>query len=379
LSHIANSACNAGMPRPRPTHLVREFSRHGKAIWYCRRGGRRIRLRAEYGTPEFEAEFQAALHGGTKPEPQRDDRKPGTVAWLIARYRETTVWQQDLSAATRRQRDNIFLHVINNIGDLPVAAITREKVIEGRDKRFVKTPHQARNFLDALRGLFRWALDAGHIKVDPTAGVKNPKRKSGDGFAPWTEDDVLAYERRWPIDTRQRVWLDVLLYTGLRRGDAVRLGRQHVRDGVATLQTEKSQGAVTVSLPILPVLQRTLAAGPCGDLAFICAKTGGPLTKESFGNLFGEACREAGLKGKSAHGIRKIAATRAANSGATVAELEAIFGWRGGRMASLYTREADRRRLALGGMHKLASPANEKPTSIVAPMRKVRHPEAKDQ
>jgi integrase len=176
-----------------------------------------------------------------------------------------------------------------------------------------------------------------------------------------------------------RVWLDVLLYTGLRRGDAVQLGRQHVRDGVATLQTEKSQGAVTVNLPILSVLQRTLAAGPCGDLAFICGTTGKPLTKESFGNLFAEACRKAGLKGKSAHGIRKIAATRAANSGATVAELEAIFGWRGDRMASLYTREADRRRLALGSMHKLASPENEKPTSIVAPMRKVRHPEAKDQ
>jgi hypothetical protein len=278
LFRIANSPSNGAMPRPRPQYLVREFSRHGKAVWYCRRGGRRIRLRAEYGTPEFEAEFQAALTGETKPEPQCDDRKPGTVAWLIARYRETTVWQQELSAATRRQRDNIFLHVIKNIGDLPAAAITRDKVIEGRDKRSVKTPHQARNFLDALRGLFRWALDARHIKVDPTAGVKNPKRKSGDGFTPWTEDDVLAYERRWPIGTRQRVWLDLLLYTGLRRGDAVRLGRQHVRDGVATLQTEKSQGAVTVNLPILAVLQRTLAAGPCGDLAFICGKTGGPLT-----------------------------------------------------------------------------------------------------
>ena len=158
----------------------------------------------------------------------------------------------------------------------------------------------------------------------------------------------------------------------------MRLGRQHVRDGVATLQTEKSQGAVTVNLPILPVLQRTLAAGPCGDLAFICGKTGKPLTKESFGNLLAEACRNAGLKGKSAHGIRKIAATRAANSGATVAELEAIFGWRGGRMASLYTREADRRRLALGSMHKLASLENEKPTSNVAPMRKVRQSGEKD-
>jgi hypothetical protein len=64
-------------------------------------------------------------------------------------------------------------------------------------------------------------------------------------------------ERRWPIGTKERVWLDVLLYTGLRRGDAVIIGRQHVRDGVATLRTEKSQREMIVTLPILPVLQRT--------------------------------------------------------------------------------------------------------------------------
>jgi integrase len=82
-----------------------------------------------------------------------------------------------------------------------------------------------------MRGLFRWALEAGMVKVDLTAGVKNPQRPKGDGFRPWTEDDVAAYEKCWPIGTRQRVWLDVMLYTGLRRGDAVRLGRQHIRDG----------------------------------------------------------------------------------------------------------------------------------------------------
>lgn len=49
---------------------------------------------------------------------------------------------------------------------------------------------------------------------------------------------------------------------------------------------------------------------------------------------------------KSAHGVRKIAATRAAENGATVAQLNAIFGWTGTTMASLYTQEADRRRLA---------------------------------
>ena len=231
MSGTANSACNAGMPRPRPTHLVREISRHGKPVWYCRRAGRRIRLHAPYGTAEFEAEFQAAMAGIPKPSPARaSDPKAGTVAWLIARYRETAAWQQDFSAATRRQRDNIFLHVIANAGDLPIGAITREKVVEGRDKRATKTPHQARNFLDALRGLFRWAIKAKHVRIDPTAGVRNPKRKKGAGFPPWTEADAEAYERRWPIGTKERVWFDVLCFTGFRRGDVVAVGRQR-RDG----------------------------------------------------------------------------------------------------------------------------------------------------
>jgi integrase len=108
-----------------------------------------------------------------------------------------------------------------------------------------------------------------------------------------------------------------------------------VRDNVATLRTEKSQGEMIVSIPILPILQQTLEAGPTGELAFICGKNGKPLTKESFGNAFKDACRAAGLFNRSAHGCRKIAATRAAEAGATVAELNAIFGWKGTSMASL--------------------------------------------
>jgi integrase len=56
-----------------------------------------------------------------------------------------------------------------------------------------------------------------------------------------------------------------LVYTGLRRGDAVRFGRQHIRNGVGTIKTEKTDTVVT--LPILPVLMKTLDAGPCGDLS----------------------------------------------------------------------------------------------------------------
>jgi integrase len=356
-----------GMPRPRPPHLHHERTRHGKTVWYVRVGkGLRKRLRSTYGSPEFKAEYQAVLRGET-PHNVRSKAVAGTLSWLLERYRETTAWTA-LSMATRRQRENIFRQVIASAGHVPCGQIRRDDIVAGRDRR-AATPYQARHFLNAMRGLFCWALEAQHVKVDPTATVKNPSRRKGDGFPPWTEDDIARYEARWPIGTKERVWLDVLQYTGLRRGDAVRLGRQHVRDGVLTLRTEKSGKTVGLTLPILPVLAATLAAGPCGDLAFICGSKGEPLTKESFGNVFRGAARAAGVN-KSAHGVRKIGATRAAENGATVAELEAIFGWQGGGMAALYTKAANRARLSRAAMTKLERTADER--SIPAPDPKVR-------
>jgi integrase len=340
------------MPRPRPPHLHRQVTRHGRTVWYVRIGkGPRTRITAPFGTPDFDAEYQTAITDLSARNEKKDGASAGTLAWLIERYRETGAWT-NLSLATRRQREHIFRSVLDSAGHQPFAKIMPATIKAGRDRR-AATPSQARHFLDAMRGLFRWAVEAKLTRVDPTAGVVDPPRPNSDGFPTWTQDDIAAYEARWPIGTRERVWLDVLIYTGLRRGDAVRLGRQHIRNGVATLKTEKTGTVVT--LPIIPALARTLAAGPCGDLTFICGERGNPLAKESFGDLFRKACKAAGLSQRSAHGLRKAAATRAAENGATEAQLEAIFGWTGGRMAAHYTRAANRKRLSLSSMHLLAN------------------------
>lgn len=335
------------MPRKLPPFVTRERTRHGKTVYYFRRGkGPRTRL-PSIDEPEFQDAYEAALAGS--PRPKKRIANMGSLEWLITRYRETSAYLS-LSSATRRQRDNIFKHVLESAGDKDYRRITRKVIVDGRERRS-KTPAQARNFLDAMRGLFRWALEAELVTVDPTAGVKNPPRPKTAGFEAWTEEDVQAYEAQWPEGTKERVWLHVLLYTGLRRGDAVRLGKQHVRDGIATIRTEKTGTEVTI--PILPALERTLQIGPTGDLAFIIGEKGHPLTKETFGNMFRKACNAAGLTGKSAHGVRKIGATRAAEAGATVAELEALFGWTGGTMAMHYTKTADRKRLARSAAEKV--------------------------
>ena len=64
-------------------------------------------------------------------------------------------------------------------------------------------------------------------------------------------------------------------------------------------------------------------------------------------------CDEARLIHCSAHGLRKAGATRAAENGATEYELMAMFGWDSPKQASLYTRKANRKRLAAEAMHKL--------------------------
>lgn len=338
------------MPRPRPPHLNRHVNRHGKTVWYVRRGrGARVRIRAEYGTPEFQAEYDEAISGVTKNALRAP--RSGTLQWLYGKYREAEAWSK-LSKSTRRARENIFKGVLETAGAEPYADIDRESIQEAKDRRR-ETPHQCRCFLDAMRGLFRWALAAGYVKVDPTAGVPNPERRKSEGFKAWDAEDVARYEARWAAGTKERVWLHVLLYIGCRRGDAVKLGRQHVRDGVLTFTTEKGREVIEVTRRIEPELAATLAQGPCGDLIWICGVHGRPFVKESFGNMFKDACVAAGIRDKSAHGLRKLSATMWADRGATPHELMAMFGWMSLQMAELYTRKAHRKGLALRAHDRL--------------------------
>jgi site-specific recombinase XerD len=356
------------MPRPRPPYLHRETNRHGNPVWYFRKGkGERIRIKHAYGTPEFQEAYDAAL-SGEAPKPAGKVAK-GSLEWLWMLYRQTDAWT-NLSRATRRQRENIMKGALKTGGVQPLSKITGKVIKAGIDRR---KGHAARHFLDTMKGLFKWAVDAEHMKTDPTSGksVTKPKTK---GFPVWEEDEIIQFEKRWPRGTRERVMFDIYCYTGLRRGDAAALGKQHIKNGVISIDTEKTGTRVTI--PVLEVLQKTLDAGPTGDLAFIATKKGDRLTKESVGNAFRDACRAAGIK-KSAHGLRKAAATRAANNGATEAQLEAIFGWEGGKMAALYTRTANRQKLATGAMNTLER--TEPETSIPAPQGQVRASDQKAQ
>lgn len=283
------------------------------------------------------AAYYAALHGEGSPE--KPAGASGSLSALIRIYRASPQWAR-LSPATQKQRGNILDRIEARAGDMPADDVDPFMIRDARDKL---GPGAAKHLVQTMRGLFLWAVETGRAASDPTEGVKVARPKT-EGFHVWTEAEIAAFETRWPIGTRQRLWLAILLYTGLRRGDACALGPQHINDGVIEFCAEKT--GTLVILPLAPELAEILAASPLGERSFI------GMTKESFGNVFREACKAAGVPG-AAHGLRKAAATRLAEAGATVAELNSVFGWTGAKMALHYTQKADRARLARSGLEKL--------------------------
>ncbi len=174
-------------------------------------------------------------------------------------------------------------------------------------------------------------------------------------------EEIARFETRWRVGSRERLAFDLLLYTGLRRGDVARLGRQHVRDGVITLRTDKTGQVVT--LPILPPARREHRSVTDGRSRFHRRRQRPPDGQEGLRQLVSRDLQQ-GRRAGSARSLRKLGATRAADNGATEAQLEAIFGWRGGGMAALYTRVSNRRRLAMEAMSKLPSPEQDQNISF---------------
>ena len=171
---------------------------------------------------------------------------------------------------------------------------------------------------------------------------------SSKGFKEWTIFDIEKFEARWPIDTKERLALALLVYTGQRRSDIIMLGRQNEKDGwlYFTQYKNRERKPVHMSLPTLSGLRKILNASPTGDLTYLVMQYGKPFENDSYGNWFRKAVRAAGLEGLSAHGLCKSAAVRLAEDGHSDHEIMAMDEWDTLKEVAPYTKGVCRKRLA---------------------------------
>jgi integrase len=323
-------------------YVHRFIDRHGHVRHYFRRPGYpRTALPGRPGSPEFMAAYQAAL--GNKPLPIGQGRTvPGSFDALVLGYYDSSEFRQ-LAPITQATYRNRMERLRTEHGDKPVTGLRREHVRALMAAK-LGTPAMANGLLKVLRILMRFALDEGWRHDDPTLRVK-AFRSASEGFTTWTEADIAAFEACHPHGSRARLALQLLLYTGQRKSDVVRMGRQHLRGGRIDVRQQKT--GTRLSLPIHPVLQAELAAVPPDRLTFLVTADGRPFTAAGFGNWFADCIREARLPARrSAHGLRKACARRLAEAGCTPHEIAAVTGHRSLRQVEPYTRAADQERLA---------------------------------
>ena len=221
--------------------------------------------------------------------------------------------------------------------------------------------------MKALRAVVRHGMLADLVHRNPARDVEY-LRSGSTGFHTWTADEVAQFKERHPVGSKPRLALALLLFTGQRRSDVVQLGRQHLKDGYLTFVQIKNRNRkpVRLSIPMLPELQRIIAATPgtATTLTFLSTSGGRPYSPDAFGNVFRAWCRQAGLPHCSAHGLRKAAASRLAELGASVHEIAAVTGHRSFKEVQRYTVGAEQKRLAASALARLSGEqsAQESPT-----------------
>ena len=374
-------------------YIASDVDAQGNVRHYVRKAGRpKIRLRARPGTVDFMLEYERALSGvdarQVKPKPARERADEYTLGWLVDKYVTSSKFTMRVERNQRTDRavldavidERISATNPKKFGSCPLSRVDPAMIRLLRDRKLKLPPVDAKDRkptnqgaankrLDQLKAMFAWAMEnvdpkASGLKANPAYEVK-PVAYKAKPFTPWKPADVAKFLAVHKPGSKPALALGLLLFTGTRRSDVVKLGPSIVRDDCFVFTPTKTSEttATELVLPIVEPLQTIIDASPHGKVTYLVTeklrrlKSGDRVEKAfsaaSFGNWFRDRCDEAGLPHLSCHGVRKTGAENAAENGATEQQMMAIFGWTSPRMAAYYAKNANQKRLAAGAMHML--------------------------
>jgi len=327
---------------------------------YVRRGKqKKIRIKSPKGTAEFAREYTAALDrldGHRTPVAATLVAPKGSLGWLAGKYFSSAQFK-GLNKRSQATRRGILMSCLAEppkpgssaaMKDCPISKVNASTIMMLMERK-EGLPGAANNRKKYLSAMFRWGVKnlRDDVKSNPCRDAEKISY-STDGFHTWSMDEVKQFLTRHPIGTKAALALGLMMFTGARSEDAITFGRQHTRSGALRYIPKKTlyRRRKTVEKPILPILATLIEASPVGDLTFLITEHGRPFTEKGIGNKMRQWCDEADLPQCTAHGLKKAAATIAADNGATVHQLMAMFDWTTLTQAEPYTRTADQKRLA---------------------------------
>lgn len=324
-------------------------------IYYSKPGKSRVRLP---DLPFNHADFlKAYVSAQTIAEtaPRKIRAATGTIHAMIEAHLASDTFLA-LRSSTRGNRRPILDKIARSYGKARTADL-RSRHIQADINKL--NPHPANNRLKVWRGLCKWAVSAGLLNEDVSAAVIKKVAPKSDGHKPWAAEDISGFRDYWPLDTTERLAFELLYWTGVRSGDAIRLSAGMVEsDGWLTFNQGKTGSSVSIPWsrelpewadPIsydLSLLHQSLAARKQKHLTFITTVHGKARSVKSFSQWFSKAANKAGLeKELTAHGLRKARAIGLAELGATTHQIAAWTGHDSLSEVDRYSKKANRKKI----------------------------------
>jgi integrase len=342
-----------GVIRLKYVHAFRD--RFGRMRYYFRRHGKRTALPGLPGSSEFMAAYATQLGEAPKRVAARPIAAPGTFAALAVRYFGSPQYLS-LSPTSRTNYRRVIDSFLEQHGHRRVDQMTREHIdiIIGK---MANKPGAGSVLLKRLRTLIRYAIALGWADRDPTAGVKAYRTKE---IHTWNEEEIAAFEKRWPVGSRERLAFALLLFTGQRSSDVHRMLWKDFNGDAIRVAQQKT--AVKLSIPIHQSLNHLLAMAKRNSTTIVATAYGKPFSVKGFGNMVSTAIRDAGLPARcKPHGLRKAAARRLAEAGCSASEIMAITGHKTLAEVERYTRAAEQERLARQAIKRQSESGSGKP------------------
>ena len=233
---------------------------------------------------------------------------------------------------------------MNNVGDVVISEIDMRQVRDWLAEGYASgwSPATSARRLSAVRGLFRFAEDAGWCETDVTTGLKPPKpRKRLPRALPPEQTQMLLGEDA-ETSERDMALLAVMYGCGLRVSEAVGLNIHDVDLGAGELRVlGKGRKERVVPIPALAVAlleahwQLRLGHADPSQHALFLNRSGGRLSTRSVQRMLKKRAMQTGADTSTTpHTLRHSFATHLLAGGVDLRAIQELLGH-----ASLSTTE----------------------------------------
>lgn len=278
--------------------------RHGKERCRFRRNGL-SRYLPHPSAKGYREAYAEALGQSDGAVPFEARSIPQSIGDLLPRFyaspkfkRGGYEWRRTRRAVLEAFREEYGGDLVANFRPKDIDRILSDKMEKDAGKGGT---HAAKRLREQLDLLFRFAVKLEWIRSNPVEMAEEVEHRP-QGFYAWTEADIAQYRAKWALGTKQRLALELMLWTGVRRSDARLLpppkaGRIKGRAG----KTGKE-----FDLPVASPLAAAIEEMPAvGLTTLLVTEYGKPFTAAGFGQWFKQQCVRAGLLQCTAHGLRK--------------------------------------------------------------------------